>query len=337
MRATRWSAAIVVAGAISAAWLQPAAAQVKLLFTSMGPAGTTFGVFFNAWAKRVNDAAQGAGTVEVRDGTTLADFSNVYERVLDDVVQIGFGQQAFIAGKFPLTEVVSLPFVVKDNTVGSVALWRLYKSGLLDKEYGDIVPLWLNLLGPTYLHLAKAPRRLDNLNGLKIRVTGKVNALMVQRLGGAPISLSAENMYDGLQRGTIDGIITSWSAFQPFHLADVSFYHVVAPLGTSPAMFFMARKKYEALPAPLRVALDANSGEAQSRAAGEAWKQEGLGAQTAIAANAKHTVVGLTPQQTAAWQTQTEPVIAQWAAGLPDGQKVLDTYRALYAAVEAGH
>lgn len=333
----RWIAALAIAVVMSSLAAQPATAQVKLLFTSMGPAGSTFGLFFNAWAKRVNDAAQGSGTVEVRDGTTLADFSNVYDRVLDDVVQIGFGQQAFIAGKFPLTEVVGLPFMVKDNTVGSVALWRLYKSGLLDHEYNDIVPLWLNLLGPTYLHLAKAPRTLDNLNGLKIRVTGKVSALMVQRLGGAPISLSAESMYDGLQRGTIDGVITSWSAFQPFHLADVAFYHVVAPLGTAPAMFFMARKKYEALPAPLRAALDANSGEAQSRAAGEAWRQEGLGTQAAIAANAKHKVVDLPAAQSAAWQKQTEPVINQWAAGAANGQKVLATYRALYAAVEAGH
>ncbi|HVA12478.1 MAG TPA: TRAP transporter substrate-binding protein DctP [Stellaceae bacterium] len=333
----RWFAAltIVMIVALSVTAL-PAAAQVKLLFTSMGPAGSTFGLFFNAWAKRVNDAAQGSGVVEVRDGTMLANFSNVYERVLDDVVQIGFGQQAFIGGKFPLTEVVGLPFVVKDNMIGSIALWRLYKSGLLDHEYSDIVPLWLNLLGPTYLHLTKAPRTLDNLDGLKIRVTGKVNALMVQRLGGAPISLSAEDMYDGLQRGTIDGAITSWSAFQPFHLADVAFYHVVAPLGTAPAMFFMARKKYDALPTPLRAALDANSGEAQSRAAGEAWKQEGLAAQAAVAANAKHKVVDLPPTQSAAWQIQTKPVIDQWAARVPNGQKVLDTYRALYAAVGAG-
>lgn len=335
MRA-RWFAAITIAAMAAAVVPRPAVAQVKLLFTSMGPAGSTFDRFFGVWAKRVNDAARGSGTVEIRDGTTLADFSNVYDRVLDDVVQIGFGQQAFIAGKFPLTEVVGLPFVVKDNMIGSVALWRLYKSGLLDREYADIVPLWLNLLGPTYLHLAKAPRTLDNLDGLKIRVTGKVNALMVQRLGGAPISLSAESMYDGLQRGTIDGAITSWSAFQPFHLADVAFYHVVAPLGTSPAMFFMTRKKYDALPAPLRAALDANSGEAQSRAAGDAWKQEGLETQATIAATAKHKVVELPPQQTAAWQAQTEPVIEQWAGQGPNRRKVLDTYRALYAAVAAG-
>ena len=69
----------------------------------------------------MTDASQGTGVVEIREGGTLANFQNVYERVLDDVVQIGFGQQALIAGKFPLTEVVVLPFIVKDNTVG---WWR---------------------------------------------------------------------------------------------------------------------------------------------------------------------------------------------------------------------
>jgi TRAP-type transport system periplasmic protein len=328
--------ALALAALIGMAATIPASAQMRLIFPSQSLATSTFGQFFNAWAKRVTDTAQGSGVVDVREGGTLANFGNVYERVLDDVVQIGFGQQALIAGKFPLTEVVGLPFIVKDNTVGSVALWRLYKSGLLDNEYNEVVPLWLNLLGPSYLHFAKSPAALNDLSGLKVRVTGKVNSLMVQRLGGAPISLAAENMYDGLQRGAIDGLITSWSAFAPYHLAEVSSYHVLAPLGTPPAMFFMAKKKYESLPPALRAALDANGGEAQSRIAGEAWRQEGLSTQAALAASGKHIVKELPAAQSAAWEARTEPLIKEWAAGVPGGEKVLATYRQLYADVEAG-
>jgi TRAP-type C4-dicarboxylate transport system substrate-binding protein len=328
--------ALAVAALIGMPASIPASAQVRLLFPSQSTGTSHAGQFFGEWAKRVTDASQGTGVVEIREGGTLANFQNVYERVLDDVVQIGFGQQALIAGKFPLTEVVVLPFIVRDNTVGSVALWRLYKTGLLDKEYDQVVPIWLNLLGPSYLHFNKVSATLNDLSGLKIRVTGKVNSQMVQRLGGAPVSLPAENMYDGLQRGAIDGLITSWSAFAPYHLAEVSSYHVLAPLGVAPAMFFMAKKKYESLPPPLRAALDANGGEAQSRFSGEAWRQDGISMQATLAASGKHRIKDLPPETLAAWEARTEPLIKDWAASIPGGEKVLATYRQLYADVEEG-
>ena len=188
---------LAVAALIGMAASVPASAQVRLIFASQSNPASTVGQFFGAWAKRVTDASQGTGVVEIREGGTLANFQNVYERVLDDVVQIGFGQQALIAGKFPLTEVVVLPFIVKDNTIGSVALWRLYKTGLLDKEYDQVVPIWMNLLGPSYLHFNKTPPALNDLSGLKIRVTGKVNSQMVKRLGVRAGPLPAENMYTG--------------------------------------------------------------------------------------------------------------------------------------------
>jgi TRAP-type C4-dicarboxylate transport system substrate-binding protein len=324
-------ASAVVAVAISGG---PAAAQVKLLFTSMGPPDASFSLFMKDWAKRVTAAAQGAGDVEVRDGAALANFTNVYERVLNDVVQIGFGQQAFIAGKFPLSEVTNLPFVVKDNTVGSVALWRLYKSGLLDKEYDETVPVWLNLLGPAYVHLVREPRTLDNLDGLKVRVAGKVVGRALQTLGGSPISLPAEGLYEGLQRGTIDGAITSWSAFEPFRLAEVTSHHVLAPLGAAPAMFFMAKKKWEAL-ARLRTALEAHGGEAQSRTAGELWKKHSLQQQSTVAQLPRHNIIELSPAQMTSWQARVEPVIAEWTGSVAGGAQALERYRALYAEVEA--
>jgi TRAP-type C4-dicarboxylate transport system substrate-binding protein len=98
-----WIVAVAAAAIVS---IQPAAAQkVRLFFTSMSPAGSSNSEFFNAWAKRVNDAAKGAIDVQVKDGVTLANFANVYDRVLDDVVQIGWGQQAFIRGRFPASDV----------------------------------------------------------------------------------------------------------------------------------------------------------------------------------------------------------------------------------------
>jgi hypothetical protein len=50
----------------------------------------------------------------------------------------------------------------------------------------------------------------------------------------------------------------------------------------------------------------------------------------------KHTIVQLSPTQTAEWQAKVAPVIAEWAKAQPDGEKVLETYRKLLVQVKAG-
>ena len=151
--------------------------------------------------------------------------------------------------------------------------WRLYKSGLLDSEYTDVVPIWFGCLGQTGMHFAKPIRSNDNLGGLKLRVAGKVPSQLVEKVGGTPVSMAAENMYKSLQRGTIDGAVTSWSAFEPYKLIEVSFYHLEVPVGSTPSMFAMSKKRFDALPEAARKALIDNGGEAQTRAFGTSHRR----------------------------------------------------------------
>ena len=60
--------------------------------------------------------------------STLANFGNVYERVQDDVVQIGWAIHQVVAGKFPLSEVAGLPFVEDGFQRASLALNRLVET-----------------------------------------------------------------------------------------------------------------------------------------------------------------------------------------------------------------
>lgn len=320
-----------------AAGSQIAAAQeTRLILTSLSPAGSPNSVFFNAWAQRVNDASGGTLKVEVRDGTALANFGNAYVRTMDDVVQIGWIQHPFVAGRFPLSEVTNLPFLSDGHTNCSVALWRLYKSGLLDAEYKDVVPMWFGCLNQSGMHFAKPTRSNEDLSGLKLRVAGKVASQLVERMGGTPISMGAESMYESLQRGTLDGIVTSWSAFEPYKLHEVAFYHLEVPAGATPSMFFMSRKKFDSLPAAARKALEEARGEAQSRAFGVHIYNQGLRARGPVASSDKHKIVELSPQQAKAWQDKVAGVRADWAKERPGGDKVLEAFQSSYAQVAAG-
>jgi TRAP-type C4-dicarboxylate transport system substrate-binding protein len=102
--------AMVMAIAVLAAGV-PAFAQTNLILTTMSPPGNDFSTgLFGPWAERMNAASKGTLHVDPRDGYAVANYGNVYERVMDDVVQIGWGMQGIIAGRFPLTEVATFPF-----------------------------------------------------------------------------------------------------------------------------------------------------------------------------------------------------------------------------------
>ena len=123
MRVMTWHAVLIAA--VLAVTTQPAASQeTRLILTSLSPAGSPNSIFFNAWARRTSEASRRTLKIEVRDGATLANFSNSYDRTIDDVVQIGWVQHAFVAGRFPLSEVSNLPFLTDESVDCSVALWR---------------------------------------------------------------------------------------------------------------------------------------------------------------------------------------------------------------------
>jgi TRAP-type C4-dicarboxylate transport system substrate-binding protein len=317
---------------------QAAAAQeTRLILTSLSPGGSPNSVFFNSWAQRVNDQAGGALKVEVRDGVTLANFANSYDRVLADVVQIGWVQPAFVAGKFPLAEITNLPFMTDDDVGCSVALWRYYKTPLMQAELKDVVPLWTSCLGQTGLHFAKPLRSDVDLSNLKLRVAGKIPSQIVERMGGQPVSMTAEALYESLQRGTIDGAVTSWAAFEPYKLQEVAFYHLEVPIGSTPSMFAMSRKKYDALSPAARKALDANSGEEMTREAGKHFSAQAQRARSAVAKLGTHKIVALSPGQLSTWEGKLGPVRTEWAKDRAGADKAIETFRDIFAQVKAGH
>ena len=331
-----------------------AAASIALLLTAATPAlaeevnllfGTTLPpvVHLNMrvlhpWAERINQQGKGVLHIEVRDGEAIANLGNFYSRVQDDVIQISWGLQSAIAGKFPRSAVTGLPFEVKNAEEGSVALWRLFATGILDAEYDEVQPLYLITFPPGGLHMAKPMKRLETLAGLKLANGSKVGADTISRLGGAPISMVTSEYYTAIQRGMVDGAAVQWTAMQPFKLADVTFFHVEAELNSTAGMVFMNKKKYLALPPAARKLIDDNSGEAQSRVYGKFWDDVNAeGREATKALGAKHQIVNLPPEAEAKWRQAITPLAADWVKSAPDGEKVLATFRAKVAEVRAGH
>jgi TRAP-type C4-dicarboxylate transport system substrate-binding protein len=330
--------AILVAVGLLLAAAQGAFADPTVLrFTPLTQSGTSaYDNFYKPWADQVSAVAPDALKIDIREGSTIANITNVYERVKQDVTHIGFTLFNYVAGKFPLSEVAALPFVADNSEQGSVALWRLYKSGMLDAEFDEVRPLMLVALPQSLLHLAKPPKSLNDLSGLRVIGATQMTALSAKYLGTQAITLSSPEIYTAMLRGTADGAIVSWNPYFSMKLGEVTTYHVDAPLGTAAGMLFMSRKTYDGLSPEAKHALDLYSGEAASRDWGKWWDGDNeLGRQSAKS-DPKQTVVTLDPAMHDKWSKTLDGAIAEWSKTRPGIDKAIAEYRRLVAEVKAG-
>lgn len=329
----------LAAAALAAALGGPATAEeVRLIFATVSP--PSFAIVtqvHHPWAARVNEAGKGVIQLDVRDGPGIANPLTFYDRVVNDVVQVSWGLQGLLGGKFPLTEVVAIPFTPEKSEYRSVALWRLYKTGLIDAEYTEVVPFAFVAFPHNGVHAAKPLKSPDDISGLKLIVASKLAGQAIARLGGTPISLPLLQSYETLQRGTVDGVVTAWTALPDQKLYEVTSYHVDVELGGSTGFVFMGKKRYDALPEAARKVLDDHTGGGQTRIFGQFWDSEQERGRAFVERlGEKHAIKTLTPEQDARWRRLAAPVAEEWAKNTPNGEEILTRYRALLADVKAG-
>ncbi|HXR88419.1 MAG TPA: TRAP transporter substrate-binding protein [Stellaceae bacterium] len=313
--------------------------EINLIFATGSPAGSEVSEeFFRPFAEKLNAAGKGVLHVDFREGSAISDPAKAYDRITSDAIQIGFMLPNLVAGKFPRTQVVTLPYIAGDiSEYSSRALWRVYEHGPLAKEYDQVRVLAISTISQASIHMLKAlPSRMA-LAGNKIMVTSKTAADVITRLGGAPISLPPFQVYEALMRHTVDGTVTGWPSFQPFKLIEVTTYHIDAPIGSSIAVVFMAKAKYNSLPEAARKIIDANSGEQASREFGRMWDIVAERARQLIKKTPGQRLVAPTDAEADEIRKKTAPVVDDWLAATPDGKETLDQFNAALAAVELTH
>lgn len=327
------AAASMLAGSAAGA----AAEEVTLRFATTNPPQVHLNrQVLHPWAARINEQGKGVVRIDVRDGPTIANHLNYYDRVQSDVVQIAWGLQSVLASKMPRSQAVSLPFVVDDSETASTAFWRTYESGAFGADYDTVQPMFMIVFPQSGLHLRKEIKSWDRLDGLKVTTTSREISRLLEAFGAAPVSIVISEAYEALQRGTADGVVTPFTAFQPFKLAEVTKFHIEMPLGGAGAHVMMSRKKFDSLPARAREILMANSGEAQSRFMGAFWDRVYIEGKNNVIKAGGHEIVRLTAEQEAAWRKKAEAIAADWATSTPGGEKALATFQAELAKVKAG-
>jgi TRAP-type transport system periplasmic protein len=323
--------AIALGGLLRPAW----ADEVSLIFgTGQLPGAPVATEIYHPWVAAVNAVGKGVVQIDERDGRTVLNTTNFYDRVFDDVVQIGFGSFNYVGGKFPIEAVTDLP-VDATSKIASVAFWRLYRSGALDAEFTDIVPLAFIKFPPTWIHFHKIQSDLGSIQGLKISPTGKQMATFLELLGGTPVSLTYQENYTALAQGTIDGICFPMAGIFSENFGEVVAEHLEINMGSAGSMVFMTKKRFVALSPQARDILQENSGEAMTAKWGALFDRLTQDSIDHFSADPKHKFVKPSAALKAKWAESVKSLEAAYIAKVPGSDKVLAKYREIVAQVKA--
>jgi TRAP-type C4-dicarboxylate transport system substrate-binding protein len=326
-------AALLVAGAVHA---QP----VPLKLATFGPPQAYFyAEVVIPWMEAVN--RDSGGTVDIKHfgGGVLGHAGNMYDVVLSGAADIGWALQGTVPGKFAKSSIVELPFGYDTGEAGAVAFWRLYAKGLTASDYDQV-----KLFGVTAWPAAaiqtrsKRVQRLEDLKGMKLRVSGKLQADTVLALGATPVAVPVDELYQSMDRGVIDGAWASLTATRQFRLQEVARNFLDISLNGAGAMLIMNKQTFDKLPAQAKAAFEKHSGEALSRALGRSNDGEVVRVHQMLGELAKQQkiqpVYRLPEQELARWRKGVEPIANEWAQRTPNGKAILDSFRSEVAALQ---
>jgi TRAP-type C4-dicarboxylate transport system substrate-binding protein len=323
---------------IAPLWACPAPAEpIQLKFANPGaPQGHVSRKIIAPFAERMTRDSKGTVEFKLYSGPALGTFPVIYDRVINGVADLTFGLLGPISSQFPKTMVASLPFETPNGTTGSLALWRVLSSGLIADEWQRVKPLATMVFPNALFHSRKHITTLADVQGLKFSVQSRLLAASVEQLGGAPITLAVTDLYQALQRGTVDAVTIGWPATASYKLFEVSNYHLAVPIGGEVTYLIMNKDSYARLPAEGRAAVDTNIGDHFARHIGEILDQVDEEESGNIRALPGQTIARLAPEEEARWKARVTTVTENWSKSTPDGAKVLAAYRAEVAKIGAG-
>lgn len=267
-----YSTAVVTLGSIALLGSAPAIAQAQtfeLKATHFLPPNHSFHKELVRWGDELSKKSNGRITIKVFPSGQMGPTPRQFDLVRTGVADIGVGLSGASPGRFPMTEVSNLPFVVTESSRSSKAITELAPK-YLAQEYAGVKLLQITLTPPLKFHMAKATlNTLADFKGLRIRYAGELFAESIKAFGGTPVAVSPGEVVDAMSKGTVDGAMFPHEGAQSFQLHTVAKFSYEPGINAASFFWVMNPATYEKLPADLRALIDQTTGPANAERIGK--------------------------------------------------------------------
>jgi TRAP-type transport system periplasmic protein len=225
------------------------------------------------WGEKLEKASNGRLAFKHFPNAQMAPTPAHYDLARTGQAEISWFLHGGTPGRFPLTEVVNLPYMVGSAEIGTKVLNHAeLRSKYLDAEHKGVKVLMLFTHQPGNVHTTKKPvRTVAEMKGMRIRFASPTVRDFIAGLGATPVGVPPTEILEQLQKGGIDG------AFIDYGGAGVAFkmggtvkyttemYSYVTSFGLAANPEWYAK-----LPADLRKLMD-DSVKGVEKEVGEGW------------------------------------------------------------------
>lgn len=247
-------AAFVLAATVSWWPGQAAAADITLSYANFPPAPTFPCIQMERWATEVEKRTSEKVDIQTYPGSTLLGAKNMWSGVIQGQADIGCISLAYQPGVFPMMSVFEQPVGFTSASSASRALWDLFVK-YDPKEFKRVKVLTLFTSAPSNIMCKKPIKSLADLEGLEVRASGGASKVL-ELLGATPVSMPASETPEALQKGLIQGVLSSFDWLKDFNFAEHLRYETVTNFVVYPFAVIMNQDSYDALPDDVKKVFD---------------------------------------------------------------------------------
>jgi TRAP-type C4-dicarboxylate transport system substrate-binding protein len=267
---------VIVAALALVGGIAPVAAQqqpIELKLTHFVTEQHAMSRWLAKWAEKLQKDSGGRIVVKIFPNSTMGPVQQQYDLARTGQADIAWFLHGVTPGRFPLTEIVQVPYLVGSAEIGTKTLNDPeLRAKYLDAEHKGVKVLILLTHQPGNIHTTKKPiRTTEDMKGMRIRFASPTIRDFVAALGATPVGVPPTEQVEQLQKGTIDGVFIDYGgagiAFKMGGLVKHSteMYSYVSSFGV-----VMNQDTWNKLPPDLQ-ALITKSVQGVEKEIGEAW------------------------------------------------------------------
>ena len=237
------------------------------------PAFHPMSVWLQNWADRLEKDSGGRIAPKMFAGAQLGPPPIYYDAARTGQLEVAWFLSGGTPGRFPLTELINLPYLVGSAEIGTKVLNdSQLRSKYLDAEHKGVKLMVLFTHQPGQVHTTRKPiRTVEDMKGQRIRFSSPTIRDFVAAFGATPVGVAPTDITEQLQKGTLDGTFIDYGgAGIAFKMGGTVKY--VAEMYSYVASFGIAINPafYDKLPADLKKLID-DSFVGVEKAIGEGW------------------------------------------------------------------
>jgi TRAP-type C4-dicarboxylate transport system substrate-binding protein len=210
------------------------------------------------YLKEVEARSKGKVVFERYWAGSLVQAKDIPDALAGGVADLGSILPGYYPGKFPLADIGSLPGFDNHEWPQMKALYETWqKVPEMQAEFArrKVRPVAVAAYGPYGIWTKKKINALDDLKGLKIRCVG-LFAKLIAAIGCVPVAITPPEIYDAMQKGTIDGSISDYDTAVTYGWHRATKYYNKIPVGTGTFFLGISTRTWNRLPADVQRLLD---------------------------------------------------------------------------------